>query len=298
MLLYFYHVVSEDVETQKKGLVSIVSCEKGAAEIFYQSTREEQRHVLDLFMNHPVRESATHFCVPSQGPSFKILKALWAFINTSKDERFRMRPYPGMNMETQYSLLTFGIPVQELPLSSSGTIKTKNHIQWIKYRKANDEAREALESNHKANGKYRFVGIFHPGIHDVLFSRGGNSSHYGNMELQSLMAVRRTEYNSASSRKERRQICQDIINIVHNEKQGRFLEMDREGQHPWWCEINDPDLLRKKLITAMYDHNRRVNVRINQQKLTSESKTLSSMTRQHPQSSKRRKLDGGSNCCR
>ena len=38
-------------------------------------------------------------------------------------------------METQYALLTFGIPVHELPVAMpSNAIKTKNHMKWMKMR--------------------------------------------------------------------------------------------------------------------------------------------------------------------
>jgi hypothetical protein len=47
-------------------------------------------------------------------------------------------------METKYKLMTFGIKVDEIPVTSSGTPKTKNLLQWIKTRKAIDERRRVL----------------------------------------------------------------------------------------------------------------------------------------------------------
>jgi hypothetical protein len=50
----------------------------------------------------------------------------------------------GLSMETLYRLMSFGMKVEEIPITSSGAIKTKNHLQWIKTRKAIDERRRVM----------------------------------------------------------------------------------------------------------------------------------------------------------
>lgn len=40
--------------------------------------------------------------------------------------------------QTRYKLVTFGLP-GDLPIISSGNVKLKNHLKWIKMRRAIDE---------------------------------------------------------------------------------------------------------------------------------------------------------------
>lgn len=51
--------------------------------------------------------------------------------------------------------MSFGIKVDEIPVTSSGTIKTKNHHQWIKTRKAIDERRRVLAIRQRRQDEHR-----------------------------------------------------------------------------------------------------------------------------------------------
>lgn len=158
-------------------------------------------------------------------------------------------------METLYRLMSFGLKVEEIPVTSSGTIKTKNHLQWIKTRRAIEERRRLLaipqqqQFQHQATedgameidtnvllttataSAHNDVGgdiIVHPGIHDVLIAKGGKSNHWGNIDFQGLMATSLPEYTSLPKRSARRkEIRAELIQAVYAGK-GRFLEMDDE----------------------------------------------------------------------
>jgi hypothetical protein len=88
-----------------------------------------------------------------------MFKALWGFIFSERDERFWIKVYPNLNMETQYKLITFRTPA-DFPIT--GTIKLKNQLKWIKMRTA---IGEEMEKDPIGSS----IGIQYPGINDVLF---------------------------------------------------------------------------------------------------------------------------------
>jgi hypothetical protein len=195
-------------------------------------------------------------------------------------------------METQYKLLTFGIPVSELPITSSGVIKVKYHLQWIKTRKALDSSRmKSLEeccrklqerNRHEESSltyelRYyptydeflSFHGkepIFHPMINDVLFSKGGkNVSHYGNLEFTDLMnrsLIRYVSIMPVQNRKMKKAMRQSIINEIRD-RGGRFLTLDKQLVGGYcWTEIQEGPDLHDRIATSLYDHKRRLAAKL------------------------------------
>mmetsp|Transcript_32954 Transcript_32954/g.55240 ORF Transcript_32954/g.55240 Transcript_32954/m.55240 type:complete len:86 (+) Transcript_32954:969-1226(+) len=82
----------------------------------------------------------------------------------------RTKFYPGgLTLETQYQLMTYGITIQGLTITSTGSIKTKSHLQWLKNRRAIERARQE-------NQEIAASWIEIPGINDVLFRKGGGNS--------------------------------------------------------------------------------------------------------------------------
>ncbi|MGK3760356.1 MAG: hypothetical protein ACI8RD_012673 [Bacillariaceae sp.] len=69
----------------------------------------------------------------------------------------------------------YGIPVDLLPLTDTGNIKTKNLLQWIKVRK---DLSESIAKEHNGIISYaRASGLIHsniecPGLNDVIFRSG------------------------------------------------------------------------------------------------------------------------------
>ena len=222
---------------------------------------------LDAHNSRPVRISAFHFIHPP-GALFKLLKALFMLRLASKTERTKATFHSGSWLETQYALQSYGLPIQELPITATGTIKTKNHLLWIKGRKIIDKANELGEVHQYRNG------IFHPGLRDVLFSRGGNTTHFGNMELRSMMMDRMKNYNNGG-RKERLADRTEIIDLVHKNG-GRFLCLGNDGL---WVEIVDEKTLMEKLANAFYDINRKSFARDRQQVIQSVTSDFLSPTK-------------------
>jgi len=291
ILLYMYSVIAEDVDTQRRGLVAIFVADKQHFERYNGGSVDYQKDLSELMKTMPVRWSAMHTLLP-EGPLFKLLQALLVVILIRKNERVRMKFYTGClsNIETQYKLMGYGIHIQELPVTHSGTIKNKNHIQWIKIRKIVGKERDKLlRHNHHQQQQQRgddFPWIEHPRVNDVLFRRGGNSNHFGNLEFQQIMFSKLQSYNSTNSHMDKRQIREKIIRLVQDNG-GRFLEFKKE--YGGWMEITSMSDIHNKVIPAINDLNRTVAARENHQRSESD-------TRNFLGGSKRRKLDDSCEC--
>jgi len=232
--------------------------------------------------------------------------------------------YLGLTLETQYQLMTFGIPAPELPITSTGSIKTKHQMQWIKTRKAIDTTRmKSLEEcynkklmlhqkesqlHEPAPQSFQCVDfytypptyneylehhgtepIIYPMINDVLFSKGGkNVTHYGNIEFTDLMKRSLMEYVSGTpvkNRKMRKAIRQTIVDEVQA-RGGRFLTLDKNlsGGYCWSVIEKGPDL-HDRIATSLYDHKRRLAAKLKMKSNRSETAMFTGID-----NSKRRKV--------
>ena len=100
LLLYHYDVISEDIESQRKGLVLIVQLDRVMVEHFLEATAQERKDVVGALNNIPIRLSAQHYCMPEDSPlAIQMLKGMWGFIQHAKDERFRLQLHAGIGME-------------------------------------------------------------------------------------------------------------------------------------------------------------------------------------------------------
>jgi hypothetical protein len=153
--------------------------------------------------------------------------------------------------------MSFGIPVQQLPITCTGNIKAKPMLKWLKAMVAQNENPEI---------------IVHPHVNDVLFSKGGwaSSHHYGNLEFRALLESRIHAFQTPGSPTYQRMhlVCKDIVNAIVSSG-GRLLSLHKEGA--WWEEILDPAEQENRVKVAWYDHIKRINARAKQQTISSET---------------------------
>ncbi len=259
ILLYFQTVISEDVETQKHGVVLIFAVDDKAAD---HMVGEYHQDFMRLIKYPPVRVAVCHQLL-RDGPKFQLLNALWFLVLISKDQRVRTKFHRDLSLqETQYELLTYGIPVHQIPRTNSGNIKVKNHLQWIKNRIAIDQIRETSLDVTRLDCSI----IDHPGRHDVLFSRGGNASHPGNVEFRQDVIERLDLFMSNVNRDSRQKLRSEIVAVVEA-RHGRFLQLQKGG---WWEELS-PDKVYDKISACMYDYHKRLTVTEPQQSTQSET---------------------------
>ena len=268
-------ILSDDVETQKKGFVNILAVEKDF--FSYMSQEDAQQEHAELVKAYPLRCSSNHLCLP-EGPLYTILRPILLFSVADRDLRVHTKFHTDIGMDTLYKFMSVGIPASEIPLTNNKTVKVKNHNQWIKNRKKFEKAsKKDLDTSHW---------VEHPQNHDIIFRQGGHTLRQGNMDFLLLLEPYMDSYFSASS-KEKKKIRETIIQGAM-EKGCQFLELDRESG--MWMKICDVETLHKKVTTTMYDHKKRLEHR--QERQTSRSDTDKFLG-----GNKRRKIDDEDSIC-
>jgi hypothetical protein len=136
--------------------------------------------------------------------------------------------------------MTYGFPVDHLPLTMDGELKCKNHLDWIKMRKKQERAIRLEER------------IVVPAHADVLFGRGKPfREHIGNMRLFNMLDTHRERYESANL-KEKTKVIIEMVRGIQSEN-GRFL---RQEEGCVWVVVND------KLAREKVSHGFRTRIRI------------------------------------
>jgi hypothetical protein len=196
------------------------------------------------------RFAAMHCCLPD-APFFRMLRAITAM--TSTDEvRHRMRFSIGRNVEIRYQLMGYGIPVSTIPLTDTGTVKTKYLLQFIQTRRAIEDA-SSLEDG--------FIDC--PLSTDVVFRNGTASlDHPGNVTFRELIALHYQQHNQAKSSHEKMAVSWNIVHQVTGAG-GRFLEwVPSKG---CWTPMLDRSQIRVKVALTLRDFKKVIQAAQNRQ---------------------------------
>jgi hypothetical protein len=245
IVLYLVWVASDDVDTQTHGVVSI-----------YFERNDWRTATPDRFLNmprlvdcFPVRISAVHLCLQGNHPILTLSMAA-LLMQVGKALRVRSRVHDGSITEINYKLMTFSIPVDALPIRSSGEIKTKNHIQWIESRIALDLAMQQARQNKTPMGE---DAVECPRLPDVVFKVGERGTRPGNVKLRELVEARHGRYQTKASRSVKNEVIKEIVQGIEAVG-GRFLVWDSRG---WYVVLKDPSIIKKHISTYIRDYKNR-----------------------------------------
>mmetsp|Transcript_7292 Transcript_7292/g.17843 ORF Transcript_7292/g.17843 Transcript_7292/m.17843 type:complete len:352 (+) Transcript_7292:620-1675(+) len=234
--MYFFQVLSEDVQTQRMGGVFVI-CAYHFPPIKFSAEGYEVAR--ELISASPVAMSAVHLLIPESNLSPMLRKIGLSIIGTQY--RVRSRSHEGSPLEWLYALASYGISRDQLPLSSTGTIKTKAHLKWIALRQAKEKA--MIEGR-------PFDGVECPEQLDIFFRRGGNlNSHPGNHMLREILLSRYDYYKSRKTQKEKTEVTWSIVEEIE-QRGGRFLVQCKEG---YWMNLQDKKAIREKISSSMRD---------------------------------------------
>ena len=169
--------------------------------------------------------------------------------------------------EIFYKLRCFGIPTEDFPVTSSGSIKTKKLMKWIKFRVALEEAHrrelELLEppnmsvqepdSNHYHPAP--FLGIECPQLDSVIFRNGGSAwDHPGNVKFREILIRMETKREFQQTNAEKNSFLDGIITkLISNGLS--FVVYDDEKD--WYVKLVDYGTIRKKVFQALRDQSAR-----------------------------------------
>lgn len=272
-LVYIFYVAAESIESQRKGIVFV----------FYPSTcngfdvdsilktlpRPHERKLASKFNKAlPIRPAAIHLCFP-ESIFFRIFRSI-LLLSFRSSTRFRFKTHSGQWTEFKYQLMGYGIPIDILPISQTGKIKTILLQQWIRLRKSieappgmgggqDGSGSDDSDGNRPLSASALLSAIECPNLNDVIFRTGKSyMCHPGNVMFRSLIESKLDEH-FAATRKEKATIAWWIVNEVER-RGGRFLKWDNRG---WWTEFADREGIRYKIPTYFRDFTRNMKARRN-----------------------------------
>ena len=245
-------VLSEDVTTQRLGVVSLASFVLEAEGFMRKELRVISKLIKGFYGIVPLRWTATHLCVPDD-PVFHLIKSFALFILGSNGRRI-LRIHVGTPMECDYKLRCFGIPTDDIPRTYTHTIKLKNHARLIEVRKTID----GFRGGNKGTNQYmnmRFPGIECPEINCVIFGKCAYN-YPGNIEYRGLL--REIEEENVESDRENPGVIHFMTKRVIEEsprQKFRFMMYDRNTF--LYTEVTEYEALWKLVEHSVRDYRKR-----------------------------------------
>ncbi|MGK3735664.1 MAG: hypothetical protein ACI90V_002505, partial [Bacillariaceae sp.] len=225
----------KDVETQKRGIVAI-PYNVGPS---HSKDRQAVWKNALLVSVLPLRFTGVHYCYDDEKLRAVFFVAMVVF---EKAARIRSRFHLGTEMEIIYTLMTFGIPNEALPVSFSGSLRLDNHQDYIRrMRKEDDESKTSSNGNVVRR-------IIVPAQYDVLLGRGKPLQKFsGNINYHYVIEGYHDHYEKAS-KQEKTELAMTIVDDIRSQG-GRFLKQDEGG----WVEIPD-EAARSKVSHTFRNH--------------------------------------------
>jgi len=214
---YMAMAALEDEEAQRKGLVMVSYAIDNTVQ-----GRSVALQISSVLSALPMRVVGVHVCV--NDPTVQALAKVLSLVFESRF-RLRIRIHSGTDLECQYSMMTFGLPIKQMPVSLSGEVDKIAHSTWIQERtlKAEREDHMILEQPDFIDGD---VGM--PGPFDVLFGRGKFvQEHSGNQIFRQMIEEYRGRYDTAM-KVEKTHIAKEIVQTIYDSG-GRFLKQSDDS---------------------------------------------------------------------
>lgn len=245
-----------DVESQRKGHVLVVWY---GAKTSRAMVSKKQAYPFDQLKS--TRLSALHICSPDT-PYFQIRRSI-AIMRAGAENRAILRIHLGKILQLQYGLMGYGIPTEDIPISWSGKIKTKNLGHWMSVRYAIEQYDATLHSYYNGSQEQKSsIDVPSSGIVecpqpiDILFRKGnGYLGQRGNGQLRDIIELQ--SYGEFIKRP--KQLAHEIYNarqlqllasVFENDGNasqtiGRYLSWDSENN--WWFEMKDKEQICQKM---------------------------------------------------
>ena len=273
----FWYVLSSCVEdddlTQQHGITGVVYTVGTAGSTGNQ--RQMMWNCAQMCSSLPVKYNAFHYCYDNA----KLRRIAPLFhMGFGKHNRARFKFHYGSHTECHYSLMSYGIPTNEIPVGTDGKVKTSNHSKWVRLRKA----KERIINRDPSAGKLRFDLIALPSRHDVLLGRGKPFQDFrGNRQFHEFLTSFQDDYDNATY-KNKLLLCKQLVSQYQKDVTGAHF-LRQEEQTGWWVAVTDTDLVAKK-VAHIFRNRRSVSssgggTRVNNKvAATNKSKSIPSRT--------------------
>lgn len=284
--LYLCYAAGEDIEVQKNGMVVIVWFDNAWDSV----TRAHFVGMGGHEKAFGVRLSSVHICTPdtpksrfrrammiarvgAYTPQVKINVGTYQIVCSNCCDRcfvvsilcclqcFRIFVLNlnrlssrrlGKSVELMYTLQSYGIPVEYIPISFTGKVKEKCIKEWMRLRQLIEDDR--LNRNWTAESNSNMIES--PYLDDIIFRNGTKLlSHPGNIALRSVIVeMCMLEENKLKNTK-------DLVVLIISEMKGcnggsncsRFLNWNEKG---WWKQVtpeNEPKEIHTKISRIVRD---------------------------------------------
>ena len=240
-IIYCLLTAAEDELTQRKGLV-IIQYYIGKLAVLES---HEIANGLDPTIIQFIKEGSSicqwlpiKLCSIHQCTNDFFLRTLSKLLvlDMGPSRRIRTRNHHGSHNEVQYSLMSFGLPVDIFPLTYDGAVKVAQQSKWITRRKIWDRE---IQQNRD------FSGVELPSREDILFGRGRKFQfHPGNNKMRVLVRELYPRYSQLSKLQKVEMAWTVTMEL---KKTCRFLKQD--AGNGYWLPVPD-DEAQKKVAVA------------------------------------------------
>ena len=240
-------VASENIETQRKGVILIV-WPGGSGKDWKKRQFPDARARHLVSMRHevvPIRYAGYHYCMPDNRV-FRLIRSFAVlFGGIGSQTKARMKLHIGEDIELRYKLESYGIPVNFIPVTGTGNIKTNHHKPWMKNRLMIEAEALNYDGTVAARAGWAKSIVECPGSNDVVFKPGKRlMCHPGNILFDELILSRTEEYNFTSSK---RDIYRWLASEITEKRGGRFLKWNDDG---YWTKLEADSEISVKISTS------------------------------------------------
>lgn len=264
MSLYLSWTAGDDVQTQRQGIVFLV---------WFSEAMNMKRGGMKIIKDrdiHSVRASAIHICSPDT-PFHRLRRAL-VTMNVGPVARTQMKVHLGTSVEMRYILQSYGIPIDHIPISYSGTIKTGYARQWLRVRSAIEQSFDRGGNDDPTLNNI----VEYPNFNDVVFRPGSSCvSHPGNSSFRTMVGSKLMEQDQGKEKSGTKMRRKDIVKYVVREiesRGGQFLVWNEIGG---WSQLNDEKLITSKIESLLKEFRKSTRTKIRQETLCLRSGTSS-----------------------
>lgn len=242
VFMFLHWIASRDVETQQKGIV-VLSVVFDEDQHTWNEIRKTMPKDLEGYADKwpkalPVRVSSLQHYYPDT-PFFRLLATLYIFKTKESPFRSVYKVHFGELTEHRYKMMSYGIPIDLLPVTTSGVVKFDRQRAWV-------HVVRTIELDHTDHRHKEIVEC--PRSYDVVFRKGKSyTNNPGNAHYRELIAKHAHEHMQGDN-PQKMEITKVILETIEL-RHGRFLEW--ENPTKTWVVLTDKALVRKKIAGAL-----------------------------------------------
>mmetsp|Transcript_12151 Transcript_12151/g.19181 ORF Transcript_12151/g.19181 Transcript_12151/m.19181 type:complete len:606 (-) Transcript_12151:24-1841(-) len=232
-IFYNNMLISEDVDTQKKGSVGIIYTLNQQQTKRGTEGRKRVENYSGITRSLPMPIACIHF-VYDNYMWLPVLSV--AQMSVHLFVRLRVRAHYGSHSDCMYKLQTFGIPADTIPVDETGKYSGLNHKNFLENRRSQERewAKNKATGASSAAADAQRSQTTAPSSSDVLLGRGsGYFNHVGNVRYRAMIEDLKDKYDR-SSNEGKQKTTEDVVKTIRD-LGGRFLKNNKGV----WVQVDD-----------------------------------------------------------